>query len=108
MASSGGPIYTAGQVCAMLTGDDDDGDLEYIFPGSDDDFDPGDLEEEYDRVSREQARQDLDEPDSLLDLDVDLPSPSSPGQGTHLVSSTATAAGSPQDSDSASPSTITG
>jgi hypothetical protein len=31
MASSGGPFYTAGQVCEMLT--DDDGDMEYIFPG---------------------------------------------------------------------------
>ncbi len=52
MASSGGPFYSSGQVCEMVT-DDDGGDTEYIFPGSDDEFDAGDLQEEYDRVSRE-------------------------------------------------------
>ncbi len=60
MASSGGPFYTAGQVCEMVT-DDDGGDLmEYILPGSDDNFDAGDLQEEYDRVSREQSGQDFE------------------------------------------------
>ena len=34
---------------------DDDGNPEYLFPGSDDDFDMSDSEEEYDALEREQG-----------------------------------------------------
>ena len=44
MASS-----TADEVCDLVTGDQ-----EYLFPGSDDDFDVGELEYEYDPLDREQ------------------------------------------------------
>ena len=74
----------------MVT-DDDGGDMEYIFPGSDDDFDAEDLQEEYDRVNREQSGQDLDET-MLQSLgctpEFDIPGPSgsldSCAQGSHL------------------------
>ena len=40
---------------------DDIGDMEYIFPGSDDDFDAEDLQEEYGILDREQSALDLED-----------------------------------------------
>ena len=37
----------------------EEGDLDYIFPGSDDDFDAEDLQEEYDYLDREQENDEL-------------------------------------------------
>ncbi len=42
--------YTAGQVCEMVTDDDH----KFLFSGSDDDFDTGNLED-YDALDREQG-----------------------------------------------------
>jgi hypothetical protein len=39
-------FLTAAQVCNIVSSEE--GDLDYIFPGSDDDFDAEDLQEEYD------------------------------------------------------------
>lgn len=52
MASESG-FYTAAEVCEMI--EDDDGNPEYLFPGSDDDFGMSDSEEEYDALEREQG-----------------------------------------------------
>ena len=48
--ASGSGFYTAAEVCEMI---DDDGNPEYLFPGSDDDFGMSDSEEEYDALERE-------------------------------------------------------
>ena len=48
MVSSG--FLTAAQVCNIMCGDE--GDIDYMFPGSDDEFDANDLqEEEYRTIS---------------------------------------------------------
>ena len=49
--------FTASQVGEIVTADTED-DREFIFPGSDDDFDAGQLEEEYDYdpLGREQGK----------------------------------------------------
>ena len=51
MASSS-QHYTVGEVCNMITDDH-----KFLFSGSDDDFDMGDLEEGYDPLDREQGIQ---------------------------------------------------
>lgn len=51
--ASGSGFYTAAEVCEMI--DDDDGNPEYLFPGSNDDFGMSDSEEEYDALEREQG-----------------------------------------------------
>ena len=47
--------WTAEDICDLVTGDDQ----EFCFPGSDDDFGIGDLEE-YDALQREQGRCEQD------------------------------------------------
>ena len=43
MASQASQTFTASQVCQIVTGEN--GDLDYMFPGSDDDLDMHDLDE---------------------------------------------------------------
>ena len=50
MASSG--FFSAAQVCNIVCGVE--GDVDYVFPGSDDEFDADELQEEYDILDREQ------------------------------------------------------
>lgn len=53
MASSG--FFSAAQVCNIVCGESgDEGDVDYVFPGSDDEFDADELQEEYDILDREQ------------------------------------------------------
>ncbi len=49
--ASGLQFYTAGEVCDIIADDDH----EFLFSGSDDDFDLGELEDEYDALDREQG-----------------------------------------------------
>lgn len=47
--------FTADEVCDLLT--EEGGDHEFVFPGSDDDFDASEVELEYDPLDREQGKQ---------------------------------------------------
>lgn len=50
--AAGSQYYTAGEICDMITDDNH----EFWFPGSDDDFDIGDLQEDLDALDREQGK----------------------------------------------------
>ena len=50
-----GSHFTPLEVCDMIAGEEGD-DAEFLFPGSDDDFDAGMLEDEYDPLDREQGK----------------------------------------------------
>ena len=52
--ASGSHYFTASEVCDIVTAGEED-DPEYIFPGSDDDFDMSELDEGYDPLQREQG-----------------------------------------------------
>ena len=56
--ASGSQYFTATEVCDIVTAEDED-DPEYIFPGSDDDFDMSLGEEEYDALQREQGNSNM-------------------------------------------------
>ena len=49
--------FTVDEVCDLVAGAGED--QEYIFPGSDDDFDVGELEYEYDPLDRAQGKQSI-------------------------------------------------
>ena len=49
--------FTAAEVCDLLTGVGED--HEFIFPGSDDDFDMSEVEFERDPLDREQGKQTI-------------------------------------------------
>ena len=46
--------FTVGEVCDLLTGEGED--HEFVFPDSDDDFDVGEREYEWDPLDREQGK----------------------------------------------------
>ncbi len=60
MASSRSQYFIASEVCNILI--DVDGDMEYIFPGSDDDFDDEYEQDELDALDREQTDPEYDQP----------------------------------------------
>ena len=52
--AEGSEYFTASQVGDLITGEGED-DHEFLFPGSDDDFDAG-MDDDYDPLDREQGK----------------------------------------------------
>jgi len=52
--ATGSGYFTASEVGNIITAEEDD-DVEFIFSGSDDDFEADTLEEAYDPLQREQS-----------------------------------------------------